>query len=88
MRRPICVMDFASLYPSLIVSSEFGVDLHLPAIVERLMDLRRDTASISLARACKLMANSFYGQLASRTSAIYDAQLASAITQAGAQEPE
>ena len=83
VRDPICVMDFASLYPSLIVAHQFGSHLNLPAIVERLMDLRRDTASISLAKSCKLMASSFYGQLASRTSAIYDSLLAGAITQAG-----
>ena len=83
VRDPICVMDFASLYPSLIVAHQFGSHLDLPNIVERLMDLRRDTACVSLAKACKLMANSFYGQLASRTSAIYDPELAGSITHAG-----
>lgn len=83
VEKPICVMDFASLYPSLIVSRRIGEGMRVPDTVERLMDLRSRSDDRSLSRACKLMANSFYGQLASRTSAIYDPAVAGAITEAG-----
>lgn len=83
VHRPVCVMDFRSLYPSIVVALGLGSHLGLPRIVSELMAKRRSTPSAALASACKLMANAFYGQLASRTSSIFDPELAGRITQAG-----
>ena len=80
---PVCVVDFTSLYPSLIVAHSFGAEFGLPSIVSRLMQQRRDTSEPSIAKACKLIANSFYGQLASSTSSMYNPRLAGEITASG-----
>lgn len=83
IQQPMVVLDFASLYPSIIVAHGFGESLGLPYAVRGLMSLRRTTADKSLAHACKLTANAMYGQLASPTSTLFDPDLANSITQAG-----
>lgn len=80
---PIVVIDFASLYPTVMAANGIGRAQALPDIVEMLMRRRRSTQDANLARVCKLVANSVYGQLASSTSPLYDAEAANAITAEG-----
>lgn len=81
--RALAIVDFASLYPSIIAAKGVGGHLGLPNIVLDLMHKRRSCDDAGLARACKLVANSVYGQLASPTSPIFDPAAANAITSAG-----
>ena len=64
-------------------ATDAGSHLGLPTIVSDLMSRRRSTTDGGLARACKLIANSIYGQLASQTSPLYDPESANAITAEG-----
>jgi len=79
----VAVVDFCSLYPSIIASENVGERFGLPSIVGALMDRRRETSDVGIARACKLVANSVYGQLASTTSPVYDPVSANAVTSTG-----
>jgi DNA polymerase family B len=79
----LAVVDFASLYPSIIAATGAGAQFGLPGLVRELMERRRSTSDAGLARACKLVANSLYGQLASPTSPMYDPDEANAITAEG-----
>lgn len=81
--QAIAVVDFASLYPSIIAATGVGDAHALPSIVRDLMRERRAAANDVLARAYKVAANSVYGQLASPVSALYDPAAANAITAAG-----
>ena len=81
--RAMAVVDFKSLYPSIIAAENIGSDLGLPDILRNLMDRRANASSTRVARACKLLANSMYGQLASSTSSMYDPALANQITASG-----
>lgn len=85
VNSPVAVLDFASLYPSIIAATGVRSDMELPAIVRYLMQCRRDSTDAGVARACKLVANSIYGQLASPTSPLYDPVSANAITAKGRQ---
>ena len=80
----MAVVDFASLYPSIIVSGCVEGTADLTAVVRELMRRRRapDTPR-AVARACKVLANSFYGQIASPTSPVFDPDVANAITATG-----
>ena len=82
-RCSACCGDFSSLYPSIIASSGAGSRFGLPDIVTDLMRRRRESSDPGLARACKLVANSLYGQLASPTSPMYDPGAANEITAEG-----
>lgn len=81
--RALAIVDFASLYPSIIAAKRVGDHIGLPDIVIDLMQRRRSCNDKGLARACKLVANSLYGQLASPTSPVFDSAAANAITSAG-----
>lgn len=82
---PIAIVDFASLYPSIIVAEDIASHIGIPQLVSSLMDRRRQCAERDpgLANAYKIMANSFYGQLACPTSPLYNHDLASRITSKG-----
>ena len=81
--QAIAVVDFASLYPSIIAATGAGERLALPRIVRELMHERRSTRNPTLARAYKIAANSVYGQLASPVSPMYDPEAANAVTAEG-----
>lgn len=76
----MAVLDFASLYPSIMASSSGH---GLGGVARDLMSRRRNAQDPITANAFKIMANAMYGQLASATSDLYNPQEANAITAAG-----
>jgi hypothetical protein len=81
--KAMAVVDFKSLYPSIIASENIGADMGIPAVVRDLMKRRANASSVRNAQACKILANSIYGQLASPTSSVYDPKLANQVTASG-----
>lgn len=80
------ILDFCSLYPSIIQAYDVRKDIGIPNSVRSLVEMRRQHAlngdEIG-ANACKIMANAVYGQLGNPRSKCYSPSDASIITGAG-----
>lgn len=83
---PVVVLDFRSMYPSVLAAEPDGEFAEISRVVSGLIDRRREAESRGdgvAAAGCKLMANSVYGQLGNRRSPLYDPSLANCVTERG-----
>jgi hypothetical protein len=82
LAEPVCAADFSSLYPSIMACLPGAPTEALRACSHALIE-RRKAEAPPVARACKLVANTLFGQFANRASPLYDPALANRITEEG-----
>jgi len=95
----VAVLDFKSMYPSIIISENISPELHseeelgiLPAIVKRLMELRQKYKSMEQTpearrkyMVAKGLVNSTYGVIGFRNFRLFNRDLAEKVTSRGRQ---